>query len=842
MQSARGELVENGPLRVVYRFCAEFAPDGFYTATVTVDRGQPFAAVDEEFQAGSGDQVVWDFSGGDLPEEFYLLDSSAAYQTRPLFYHFDQRLTRMASWTQQSQHFGFSDGYAIGFAAASGAGNARDIAGFIALEGGTWRGGKLNHMEAWTRRWFSGDPASRRDVPFEAKADGQPGPERISARGLGICEPHFHVEGWIGCGRRKWALVLTTLDKVEPADPSGEPLGHFENQPARERYRQQQSLLRKIHTQRGLLPLQEFVEMEFTWDEEPQRESGFDYPNDVLGHHFDGGQNPGEAKRGMMEFLAARVHGFWEGSGSAYTNPVVSRPLAPEMFRYEWLVRQGVFTGEEKTLVRAQLAFLMYLFASENYYAGDASMRPAGSPDSLDPTLAGMANQNFYTDVINVFGAGAQIFWKHPLAGHWRGLFIERWHRQLDCHMYPESGVWEESHTYYHHVLHTVLPTFLRRRADGTDDEFSNPAFQKLASAEVRQLAPRDAFFDGCRHVVAFGDHDVEVARYRYLWRELAGAFAPHNPALAENLAWAYREMGGEKPLPVSAKAPELRNEYVQGLGVMFRGGDAAGQESLLALRSGSAWGHHHNDDGSIQFYASGRAMIVDAGFSGRSAGRKKVEAAGHSRWTLKHVEPVNFLWRFNRGWITASALDGPLAFATSCSPVFMVRAGADPAIPLRRPINHFRTIVQITPAAYLVVDVSDSDNDQLVVFHVPGCGNVSREGAGAAVAFDGGWRLHILPVLPDHPAPALDHSTNAGEPQFATTPIAYDMAREPFSAFLIVADRDGNRAPEIAPAIEGWTMRGENFDVTLRREGARQLKISDHRTQAVRAFDPWKI
>ncbi len=34
---------------------------------------------------------MWDFSGKDLPGEFYLLDSSASYQVRPLFYHFDQR-------------------------------------------------------------------------------------------------------------------------------------------------------------------------------------------------------------------------------------------------------------------------------------------------------------------------------------------------------------------------------------------------------------------------------------------------------------------------------------------------------------------------------------------------------------------------------------------------------------------------------------------------------------------------------------------------------------------------------------------------------------------------------
>ena len=411
----RGEWVEQGQVRVVYRFRAAFEREGFYEATITVDAGQPLAVIEERFEAGSGDQVVWDFAGDDLPEEFYLLDASAGYQTRPLFYDLDQRLTRMICWTQQSQHFDFSDGYALGFASArgdNGGAAGRDIAGFVALEGGTWRGGKLNHLEAWTRRWFPNDPSSRRNVPPEAKADSQPGPESIPARGHGVCEPHASIEGWIGHGQRKWALVLTTLDQIVPADPSGPTLGHFENEPDRPRYRRQQSLLRKIHTQRGLLPLQEMIDLDFDWETEDGAPSAFSYPNEVLGHHFPNATDPATARRELMDCLATRVYGFWEGSGSAYTNPVVSRRVAPEMYRYEWLARQGVFSAEEQRTVRAWFAFLLGLFASENYYPGEATMLPMDSPDSLDPTLAGMANQNFYTDVFNVPGTGAQVFWE----------------------------------------------------------------------------------------------------------------------------------------------------------------------------------------------------------------------------------------------------------------------------------------------------------------------------------------------------------------------------------------------------------------------------------------------
>ena len=842
IRSWRGDLLEQGPLRTVYRFRAEVGQLNFYEAILTVDAGQPMLVVEERFETGSGDQVVWDFVGNDLPEEFYLLDASASYQTRPLFYEFDQRLTRVCCWTQQSQHFDFSDGFALGFSSHANPTRARDVAGFIALEGGTWRGGKLNHLEAWTRRWFPGDAASRRNVPSEAKADGQPNPERIPARGRPLCEPHFNAEGWIGRGARKWALVLTTFDRIEPLDRSTPALGHFEDVPDRPRYRSQQSLLRKIHTQRGILPLQDLVNLEFTWETEGGEPSEFVYPNEVLDRHFPGAPPPTEARRAMIDYLAARVYGFWEGSGSAYTNPVVSRRVAPEMFRYEWLVRQGALSGDEQNTVRAWFAFLLHVFASDHYYPGDASMLPVDSRESLDPTLAGMANQNFYTDVFNVPGTGAQVFWKHPRATAWCDFFACQWHRQLAYHMYPESGVWEESHTYYHHVLHTVLPTLLRRRADGVFDEFANPYFQKFIGAEICQLTPRDTYFGDCRHVVIFGDHAVQVELYRDLWRECAVAIEPHRPDLAQNLAWVYREMNGTRPLCVQARAPELRNEHVQGLGVMFRGTDTTGQESLLALRSGNAWAHHHNDDGSIQFYARGRAMVVDAAFgTDQSDSRRKYEAVGHSRWMPLHADPVNHLWRFNRGWITSCALEGPLAFATSYSPILLVRTPTGLAIPARVAGGHFRTVVQLSPAAYLILDAVEAGREGKIVFHVPADGHANTEAATGDVKFTGDAKLHVISL--DHNAPSrtvVDRPKAAEKRRFTTLALEYDVeTRDEISAFLVAVQSSGLATPSGVKTDNGWLIQSEEIDVRLQRESVRQWQVVDQRTQVVRQIDP---
>lgn len=816
--SSHGEILEEGPIRVVYHYRVEFGGCGFYEATVTVDAGQTFAKVEEEFSAGSGDQLVWDFSGADLPVELYVLDSSASYETRPLAYHFDSRLARLAAWTQQSQHLDFVDGFAIQFLQND------EVAGFITLAGGSWRGAKLNHIEAWVRRWLPGDPASRRDVPADAKADSYPGPDRVPARGGVLCEEHFQAEAWLGNGRRSFALMLTTRDKIQPLDPNPvDPLGHFEDVPDRARYAQQQSYLRKIHTQYGVMPLQEILAHHYAWpDETASHESEFRYPHEVIEVHFKVPSATPRAAQEMVEYIEARVFGFWEGSGIAYSNPVVSRRVAPEMFRFEWLVRNGGLSESEQNLLRARFAFLMYLFASENFYTGDATMLPAESPDTTEPTLAGMANQNFYTDVFNVIGAGAQIFHQHPMAKVWRERFLQRWDQQLAFHMYPESGLWEESHTYYLHVLSTVLPTLLRRRADGVGDEFSNPLMQRLVGSALKQMTPRDIAMGDRRYLIAFGDHSA--APQPALFSALAVAFEQANPELARHLAWAAKEMGASGAGSVTPIAPSWVSEFVQGLGVVFRGYDAAGVESLLAFRSGAAWGHHHNDDGSIQFFAKGRALIVDSALGNAQSGGGKVEAKGHSRWSLRDASPVNYYWRFNRGWIADYKLDGRFPFAKAYSPVFMVRSGVFDKEVLRHPICHWRTVVQLDALTYLVVDTSRSSMPQVVRFHLVGA-NVVQSGTGVSLGFSQGI-LTIAPILEEiDPRLLVTLPSKDVSETSVTTEVAYEIGEASFSAFLIHV---GKASIEMASLPSGCIVRSDAGEFQISRPQPDLLAITD--------------
>ena len=817
-------VLESGPLRVVTRFEAHIGPAHSYSARLTFNAGTDFITVEEAFSCDAGDQLVWDFSGADLPEQIHLLDSTAGFNTQALHYFFDRRLARLAGWNQYSQLHDFSDGYALTFS------HSDDVIGAVALRGGDWDGNALNFLEAWTRRWFPGDPASRRLVPPEAKADAAPSPERIAARPANGCEPHFSWEGWLHQGRRSFALVLTSRETLRsPEWNSAPPLGHFEGTPDRARYRQQQSLLRRIHTQRGMFSLADQLLVCAAWPKEkaPVRAIAAGPPWEHADKPMSSQKEPAsipERVEQMREFLAARVFGFWEGSGAAYTNAVVSRRLAHDLLDFEWLAAHGHVTAGDAEQIRARFAFLCALFSSDHYYPGPASMNLGDPSRRLEPTMAGMANQNFYTDVFNMPGVAAQVFHAHPNAVEWRERFTAMWRRQLEYHVYPESGVWEESHTYFHHVLQTVLPTLLRRRDDGVEDAFADPAFQRLAGSALKMLTPRDDCYGGKRHVIALGDHAVELKDlYRPLYRTLAHAMAKSNPELAAQLAWAYVEMGGSEPLTVEPKPTPWQNEYVQGLGYFFRSRDERG-ESLMVLRSGTSWGHHHNDEGSLQYFYAGRAWLIDSAFSyPQKTGIRKFRADGHSRWTTRDIDPLNYLWQFNRGWIARHESDTRFPYAVAFTPIYMAETSAQQYVPLRNPILHWRGVVQLAPWAFLVVDRSNLAVPHVMRFHVPLDAPLALEDAAPPAR---GSYLRVQSLLGLHPARIVttDQPTQAGE-QFTTREIAFAGKDELLTATLVAVEPAGaDSTLSIRRAQDSASVHHADFVAELGGDSARLL------------------
>jgi hypothetical protein len=826
---ATGRLIESGPLRIVTEFEAQMDANHSYLARLTFDAEADHVVIEETFDGHSGDQLVWDFTGADLPEEVYLLDSTANFSTQTLHYFFDRRLARLACWNQYSQLHDFSDGYALGFARGT------DVLGFVALRGGMWRGNAHNFLEAWTRRWLPGDPLSRRLVPSEAKSDAAPSPETIPARPANRCESHFSVEGWIHRGRRQFALVLTSRDRLRPTDWNASPsLGHFETEPDRARYRQQQSLLRRIHTQIGLLPLAEQLLLK---PDAAVPTTSTDIPpwDNPDNHYTTSNQTRPESIperiEQMRDFLAARVYGFWEGSGAAYSNAVVSRRLVHDLLDWEWLQAHGHLDAGTSRQLRAWFLFLSELFFSDSYYPGPASMNLGDTDQRLEPTIAGIANQNFFTDVFCLHGMAAQIFPQHPQAAVWRERFAAMWQRQLEYHVYPDSGVWEESHTYFHHVLMTVLPVIERRLADGVEDGFADARFQKLVGSLLKTLTPRDACFDGKRHVVALGDHGVDPNDlYRPLFSRLSRHLARHNPSLAAQLAWAYREMDGPGTLPVEPAPIAWASEHVQGLGFFFRSQDPQG-ESLLVLRSGSAWGHHHNDEGGLQFFHAGRAWIVDSAFgNNQSEGIRKFRADGHSRWAPRDFAPLNYLWQFNRGWITQHNSTGVYPWATAFTPIYMAETNVLQHVPLRHPVRHWRAVLQLSPSAFVVFDRTDIRLPEVVRLHVPIDAPLALEDAALPTASPF-LRVRALEGLHAPQIATIDRPTQAPE-SYSTREVRFDATGAPVMAHLFAIEAKTSDAIHLNRDGACVTLHHRDFDLQFDFAHSAAVRLSDLRHQ----------
>jgi hypothetical protein len=394
--------------------------------------------------------------------------------------------------------------------------------------------------------------------------------------------------------------------------------------------------------------------------------------------------------------------------------------------------------------------------------------------------------------------------------------------------MYPKSGVWEESHTYYQHVLNTVLPLFLRRKADGTRDDFADTAFQKLVTGALAQITPPNAVVDGSRHILPFGDHGVDPTNYRHIYRELARGFAAHVPELAGNLAWVYREMKGDDLPEIPARAVKFATGYLEGLGFFFRGNDGAGGESLLALRSGMAWGHHHNDDGSIQFHARGRALIVDSASSQpQERGERKAQSPGHSRAVVEGIEPLNHLWRFNRGWILESKTDAPFPYAVAGTPTFSTLLKNLPATPFTRAFWELRAVIELAPAVYLIADYLDASQRHVVRFHVAHQ-EVLVEDNRISASFGGNCRLEIAPLFKAAtPALSLDRPVNPEKlPQEITTSVEYGGVSGPWSLFLVAA-LDANDRLKVSTESETTRLTVGGKSVMIHPQADGHLAIS---------------
>jgi hypothetical protein len=318
---------------------------------------------------------------------------------------------------------------------------------------------------------------------------------------------------------------------------------------------------------------------------------------------------------------------------------------------------------------------------------------------------------------------------------------------------------------------------------------------QKTLGAIYEQIGVADARLDGKRSLIACGDHESAAYPVNRIWGEYAEELRDTAPELAAKMNYLARESGGFPVADLPTTAPAQGAREIKALGTYFRGATRDGAETILVLRSGVAWGHHHNDDGAIQLFVGDRLLVGDGGLSGRESGIYKGGAVGHSRWNPKNVAILNYRWRFNRGWLTASDFTGEFPYATAYTPaLFEFNQGIETSLP--RALRHFRSVVKLGAAAFLIVDSTIEPCGEEILFHFHTDALTltapSETQRAAAFAQSGDWQTRISCLTADAVAQGVTINGAADKSMTTTAAVFTPSSENYFSAFVIEFTKTG--------------------------------------------------
>ena len=762
------EVAETGPLWTTVRVRYAFDTGAVFSFEATAADGEDFLRIREEAWLGPKARWVFalDAASGLLPDGLDLADHTLYHAPRALHYLSDRLHARLYPWTQGSQIAALREGF-VAHSAATG-----DAVGWFARTDPEWDGFKGAFIELRERRL---DPARPRSRGGETAGDSfsylppdYPRPADTAA------VPALCAEAFLTGGTRAYGLFVGARAAWHCPDPVPPHDLEWYQGPARlAEWSAARSPLRARLQHQGLLSLDLAKDWQLAL---PPGGSGAsparlapggsggtpgrlaaggsgggaprslsipaDLPADLRPLLADPRANAAALCRRLRDDLAVLAGGYVAARGPGGTNPVTLRCAFPYARLFAELRRLGAVPrrlpddpaglpplGER---LAASLLFLAHLCARRSFYPGEFTMLPMADPRSSEPTCLGMPNMNFLTDVYACSGGIACVFPDHPAAPAWLARANRLLGLQLDVYSDPRSGSWEESHTYFNHVLRTLAPFALAQRnapLPGATDWFADPRFARLARAALAFVTPRDPNAGGRRMMATLGDHRMELG-----WHTgalLASGFAAHRATrrLARHLAWLSKENGWQGALPIAPLHPPLESLRVDGLGAVLRLGGSGGPppdrlaESMLLLRAGYQWGHHNDDELEVLYWAFGEPVLCEAGY-GAPKTFAKIGASGHSTLHPRDFDAAFYLSRATRGRIVEFApgvLAGERLVAFRQPP-----PGVLEPIPLDEPYRQTRRLEWTAPTAdgaslLRIEDRWDGAHPQRLQFHTGG-------------------------------------------------------------------------------------------------------------------------
>ncbi len=351
-----------------------------------------------------------------------------------------------------------------------------------------------------------------------------------------------------------------------------------------------------------------------------------------------------------VDFYARQEQLRNQGSSPHHRNPTIFQAA----IACDLVIASDVLSGEERSRMKAQLAFLGHTLAR---------------PSVISPERGFQANPNMTSIARACLGMIACTIPGHPRAKEWARLAVAEIERELDqwC---DDNGGWLEAPHYMTVSMDALIPLAMALRGTGFSDVqwLHHPKLKKTLAWLAKISTPPDPRLDGDRCHPAIGNtylgertclsgwaariwhaRDPDYARHmQWMWRA-------HGSFGQPGIGGAYPGFSGYKHLmldeSIPAVPPRWGSELFPQAGAVFRAHFPGDRETYLYYIQGRMHQHYDFDEGSFVLWGKGRPLCEDFGYYGRSP------AADHSRIDDGFYEALGVEGKI-REFVTGQAVD----------------------------------------------------------------------------------------------------------------------------------------------------------------------------------------
>jgi len=317
----------------------------------------------------------------------------------------------------------------------------------------------------------------------------------------------------------------------------------------------------------------------------------------------------------------------------------------------------GVLSGEEKSLVRASLAFMAYTLADPELYAG---MNALG---------------NFKVDGYFGLMLLARVLREHPDFGRFWDHYLRQVKQDVEegVYLYEDGGT-NECPIYVLMAMNflTKQAWYLRRWGEKYDLA-SQPRFQQALEMMAEWTTPPlPKISDATARVLPLiGDTTTQGRDQWGLFGTAVKVYEKTDPEFAGKMLWFWNLMGkplffghginctsGVNWMCTVPKGGRLANSLldcalkpiaparygsraIEGFGVMMRKNWNTPEEFMLLVKAGRSSGHDHPDDGAFILFAGGKCISTGYGkypYMTSSWRYNLVRFDGRSNWSRGEV------------------------------------------------------------------------------------------------------------------------------------------------------------------------------------------------------------